>query len=102
MAAARLGGKPDSLELTVEDNVLTVTVTARVERPSPPKTDGVESVIAERPNGSCSRLVVLGTNLEYRAHQGRRRGRAIPVAEKAKPRRIEVTTRSDQQEITAS
>ena len=25
----------------------------------------------------------------------------IPVAEKAKPRRIEVTTRSDQQQITA-
>ena len=39
------GVKPESVELTVEDNVLTI----RAERPAPPQAEGIESVIAERP-----------------------------------------------------
>ncbi len=97
------GMKPDSVELTVEDNVLTI----KAERPSPPRTEGVESVIAERPFGSFSRQVVLGTNLDTEHIKADYEAGVltvvIPVAEKAKPRRIEVSTRSDsdQQEITA-
>jgi HSP20 family protein len=96
------GVKPDSVELTVEDSVLTI----KAERPAPPQAEGIESVIAERPYGSFSRQVVLGSNLDtenIRAdYEAGVLTVVIPVAEKAKPRRIEVTTRSDQQQITAT
>ena len=95
------GVKPDSVELTVEEDVLTI----KAERPAPPQTEDIESVIAERPYGSFSRQVVLGSNLDTEhIHADYEAGVltvVIPVAEKAKPRRIEVTTRSDQQQITA-
>ena len=95
------GVQPASVELTVEDSVLTI----RAERPEPPQAQDVESVIAERPYG-FSRQVVLGSNLDIEnVHADYEAGVltiVIPVAEKAKPRRIEVTTRSDQQQITTS
>ncbi len=95
------GVAPDSVELTVEDDVLTI----RAERPAPPKSDAIESVIAERPHGSFSRQVVLGTNLDSEHIKADYEAGVltvvIPVAEKAKPRRIEVTTGAgaDRQEI---
>lgn len=93
--------KPDSVELTVEDNVSTI----RAERPAPPQSQGIESVISERPYGSFSRQVVLGTNLDTEHIKADYEAGVltvmIPVAEKAKPRRIDVTTSSDQQEIRA-
>ena len=96
------GVKPESVELTVEDNVLTI----KAERPAPPQAEGIESVIAERPYGSFSRQVVLGSNLDTEHIQADYEAGVltvvIPVAEKAKPRRIEVSTRSDQQQITAA
>ena len=85
----------------MEEDVLTI----KAERPAPPEAEGIESVIAERPHGSFSRQVVLGSNLDTEhIHADYEAGVltvVIPVAEKAKPRRIEVTTRSDQQQITA-
>jgi HSP20 family protein len=96
------GVKPNSIDLTVEDNVLTV----KAERPAAPPAEGIESVIAERPFGSFSRQVVLGTNLDLERIEADYEAGVltvvIPVAEKAKPRRIEVTRRSDQQQITAT
>jgi HSP20 family protein len=96
------GVNPESVELTVEDSVLTI----RAERPAPPETEGIESVIAERPHGSFSRQVVLGSNLD--TNQIRADYEAgvltviIPVAERAKPRRIAVTNKSDAQQINAA
>jgi len=96
------GVDPDSVELTVEDNVLTITA----QRPAPPKAEGVEAVIAERPYGTFSRQVVLGKTLDTEHIQASYEGGvltvAIPVAEKAKPRRIEVTRGSGRQEIHAA
>lgn len=96
------GVKSDSVELTVEDNVLTISA----ERPSPPQSEGVESVITERPYGTFSRQVVLAKTLDTEHIQASYEAGvltvAIPVAEKAKPRRIEVTTKSDQQQISAA
>ncbi len=95
------GVEPESVDLTVQDDMLTI----KAERPAPPQNEGVESVIAERPHGVFSRQVMLGANLDtehIRAdYEAGVLTVVIPVAERAKPRRIEVATRSDQQEISA-
>ncbi len=95
------GMKADSLELTVEDNVLTI----KAERPRPPASEGIESVMSERPYGTFTRQVLLGNNLDTENIRAEYEAGvltvAIPVAEQAKPRRIEVTARPDQQELSA-
>jgi HSP20 family protein len=95
------GVHADSIDLTVEEHVLTI----KAERPVPPRSDGIESVIAERPYGTFTRQVFLGTNLDtenIRAdYEAGVLTLAIPVAEQAKPRRIEVSTESDREELSA-
>ncbi|HEX3460043.1 MAG TPA: Hsp20/alpha crystallin family protein [Acidimicrobiales bacterium] len=95
------GVTADSVDLTVEENVLTI----KAERPAPPDSQGVESVIAERPHGTFTRQVFLGTNLDTEKIQADYEAGvltlAIPVAEKAKPRRIEVSERSDHHQLSA-
>ena len=54
------GVSAESVDLTVEDNVLTI----KAERPAPPKSEDVETLIAERPYGTYTRQVFLGTNLD--------------------------------------
>jgi len=96
------GVAPDSIELTVEDNVLTISA----ERPAPPKSDGIESVIAERTFGTFTRQVVLGKTLDSERIEANYEGGiltvAIPVAEQAKPRRIEVSVGTDHRELATS
>ncbi len=62
-------------------------------------------MITERPFGTFIRQVFLGTNLDTgNIHADYEAGvltLAIPVAEQAKPRRIEVTTRSERQELNS-
>lgn len=95
------GVAADAVELTVEDSVLTI----KAERSAPPASDGVESVIAERPHGAFVRQVFLGTNLDTEhiraAYEAGVLTLAIPVAEHAKPRRIEVTEKGDRQQLSA-
>ncbi len=86
------GVNPDSLDLDIENNVVTV----RAERA--PVDPTREMLAAERPRGLFSRQLVLGTNLDTGRinadyHDGVLR-LVIPVAEKAKPRKITVN-RSD-------
>ncbi len=95
------GVDPGSIDLDVERNVLTV----RAERPEP--SSGEELIAAERPRGVFSRQLFLGDTLDtehIRADydHGVLRLR-IPVAEKAKPRKIEVTSsdNSGRQAISA-
>jgi HSP20 family protein len=83
------GVNPDSLDLDVENNVVTV----RAERA--PVNPSREMLAAERPRGLFSRQLVLGTNLDTGRivadyHDGVLR-LVIPVAEKAKPRKITVS-----------
>jgi HSP20 family protein len=85
------GVDPDSIECTVERNVLTVRASRRR-----PTGDNVELVAAERPMGTFSRQLFLGDtldtdNLEAGYDNGVLTLR-IPVAERAKPRRVAVTT----------
>jgi len=95
------GIEPDSIELMVEGNVLTI----KADRPAPPTSEDVEAVIAERPYGRFSRQVFLGENLDSSgiraAYDAGVLTVAIPVAEHAKARRIEVMTGSRQHQLSA-
>ncbi|NMN95845.1 Hsp20/alpha crystallin family protein [Antrihabitans stalactiti] len=82
------GMKPDSLDLDIERNVITV----RAERPD--VDTGRDMIAAERPRGVFSRQLFLGEQLDTDRIQadytdGVLRLR-IPVAEQAKPRKIEI------------
>jgi HSP20 family protein len=84
------GIDPASIDLGLERNALTV----RAERPMT-EVQG-QYLVSERPRGVFSRQVILGDNLDtdrmtahYEAGVLRL---TVPVAEKAKPRKIEVTT----------
>jgi HSP20 family protein len=87
------GVAPESLDIDVERNVLTV----RAERPA--RNSDWEPLASERPKGLFSRQLVLGDNLDLdnlEAHYDAGVLRlSIPVAEKAKPRKIEVQTGRD-------
>ncbi|MET0693570.1 MAG: Hsp20 family protein [Propionibacteriaceae bacterium] len=89
----------DSIDLDVERNVLTV----RADRPA---REGIEELVAaERPRGVFSRQLMLGDNLDTeRISASYEHGvlrLQIPVAEKAKPRKITVNAPSDQRVINA-
>src|SRR6478672_8713009 len=82
------GVSPESIDLDVERNVLTV----RAERVG--RNGDWEMLASERPRGVFSRQLVLGDNLDLdkiEAHYDAGVLRlTIPVAERAKPRKIEV------------
>jgi HSP20 family protein len=91
------GVDPDSIDLDVERNVITV----KAERP--PRDGDTEMFAAERPRGVFTRQLVLGDNLdtdkiEASCNAGVLTLR-IPVAEQAKPRKIEISSKD--QERTA-
>lgn len=94
------GVSPDSVELDVERNVLTV----KAERKSP-VGENTEMIAAERPQGVFSRQLILGDTLDTDGVQASYDAGVltlrIPVAEKAKPRRIEITSNGQRQEINA-
>ncbi len=83
------GVDPGSVELTVEKNVLTVSA----ER-SRPWGDDVELVVNERPAGGFTRQLFLGETLDADRIQASCDNGVltitIPVAEKAKPRKVEI------------
>lgn len=94
------GVTPDSVELDVESNVLTV----KAERKSP-AGENTEMLAAERPQGVFSRQLILGDTLDTDGIQASYDAGVltlrIPVAEKAKPRRIEISSDGQRQEINA-
>jgi HSP20 family protein len=93
------GVQADSLDLDVERNVLTV----RAQRPG--LDVDREMVSAERPRGVFSRQVFLGDTLDTdqikASYQDGVLRLAIPVAEKAKPRRIEISRDHERRVINA-
>jgi len=84
------GMDPSSIELTVEKNVLTVSAERRWD------AQDQEFIANERPQGTFSRQLFLGDTLDAdHVKAGYDRGVltvTIPVAEQAKPRKIEITT----------
>jgi HSP20 family protein len=94
------GVAPDSIDLDVERNVLTV----RAER-NPDYGDNAEIQVAERPRGVFSRQLFLGDTLEadnvdahYDAGVLTLR---IPLAERAKPRKIAVNAGGAAKQLNA-
>ena len=93
------GIDPSTIDLDVESNVLTV----RVERPLL-KNEEREVLAAERPRGVFSRQVILGENLDTAkieaGYSGGVLSLRIPVAERAKPRKIQISTSDDHKVIS--
>jgi HSP20 family protein len=89
------GVDPDSIDLTVEKNVLTVSAERRWQ-----PGDGVEVVATERLQGSFSRQLFLGESLDSDRIDAQYTNGVltvtIPVAEQAKPRKIEIGSGNDQ------
>lgn len=95
------GIDPGSVELTVEKNVLTV----RAER-SWPQRKGQELLVSERPQGRFSRQLFLGEaldadHIEASYDQGVLTV-TIPVAETAKPRKVEIAAGNGPKAIDAT
>ena len=87
------GVDPDSIDLDVERNVVTI----KAERPM--RASDADMLAAERPRGVFSRQLVLGDNLDTeQISAGYDTGvlrLQIPVAEKAKPRKISITNNTE-------
>jgi len=94
------GVKPESIEVTVEKNVLTL----KAERHW--RTEGVQTVVCERPTGTFSRELFLGESLDTdkisASYENGVLRLSIPVAETAKARHIEVTSSEKREAIAAS
>ena len=94
------GVDPGSIDLTVEQNVLTI----RAERPSAVNGD-VELVVAERPTGTFTRQLFLGETLDAeRIGADYTAGvltLTIPVREAAKPRKLSITSNDSPKQISA-
>lgn len=93
------GVAPESIDLDIERNVLTVKAERR-----PSVGQDSEVVITERPTGSFSRQLFLGETLDtehidasYEAGVLRLR---IPVAEQAKPRKIAISGGDSRKQIS--
>lgn len=90
-----------SIDLTVEKNVLAVTAERRWEA-----GDDVEIVASERPQGTFNRQLFLGEGLDAeRVDASYENGVltvTIPVAEQAKPRKVEVTAGAGARAIETS
>jgi HSP20 family protein len=96
------GVTPDAIDLDIEHNVLTV----KAERRPLPAGDDVQMQVSERPLGVFSRQLFLGDSLDTdRIAASYETGvltLRIPIAEKAKPRRIDIAgATTDRKEIQA-
>jgi HSP20 family protein len=84
------GVDPASIDLTVEKNVLTVTAERHF-----PRQEGDEITVSERPQGRFNRQLFLGESLDPdRISANYDQGVLtlhIPVAERAKPRKVEIS-----------
>ncbi|WP_345624158.1 Hsp20/alpha crystallin family protein [Streptomyces ziwulingensis] len=93
------GIDPESIDLDVERNVLSV----RAERRSP-APEGAEPVVAERPTGTFTRQLFLGDTLDTdridASYDAGVLTLRIPVAEQAKPRRIQIAGGADRRQLT--
>jgi HSP20 family protein len=85
------GVDPDSIELTCDQNVLTVQAERRFET-----SEEDQVVVNERPQGTFSRQLFLSEGLDAdRIEANYENGvltLQLPLAEQAKPRRIQVST----------
>jgi HSP20 family protein len=92
------GVDPDSIDLTAEQNVLTISA----EREFDIRADD-QLIVSERPQGRFTRQLLLGESLDSERIEANYENGVltlvIPVAEQAKPRRIEVMSSGGQRTI---
>ena len=95
------GVSSEDLDITVEDQVLTVKARREFE-----DNVGVNWMLRERPTGIHSRTVRLGDRLDgsevTASYDNGGLTITIPVKEEAKPKKIDVTVTSGQEAIEAS
>ena len=93
------GVDPETIDLDVERNVLNV----RAERRSP-APEGAELIVAERPTGAFTRQLFLGETLDTdridASYEAGVLTLRIPVAEQAKPRKIQITGGSERRQLS--
>jgi HSP20 family protein len=93
------GVDPRAVELDVERNVLTIKVERR-----PLQGADVQMQVSERPLGVFSRQLFLGDSLDTEnidaSYANGVLTLRIPVAERAKPRKIEIAADTEQKRIT--
>ncbi|GAA2755097.1 Hsp20/alpha crystallin family protein [Actinopolymorpha rutila] len=94
------GVRVEDIDLTVERNILTV----RAERHGP-RDDEVETLVAERPQGTFTRQLFLGDTLDTDRMEADYEAGVLtvklPVAEQAKPRKVQITGATERQKIGA-
>jgi len=92
------GVDASSIDLTVEKDVLTVHAERRRS-----ETEGVELLVGERPHGTFSRQLFLGEALDSdriaATYADGVLTLRLPVAEKAKPRRVPINVEKTQTAI---
>ena len=95
------GASAESIDLTVEQNVLTV----HAERKAP-VGDSAERVVDERSYGVFSRQLFLGETLDSdrltASYDAGVLTLRIPIAERAKPRKVEISSGDGAKEINAA
>ncbi|MHB9861434.1 Hsp20/alpha crystallin family protein [Streptomyces sp. YIM S03343] len=93
------GIDPESIDIDVERNVLNV----RAERRNPAPKDA-EMIVAERPAGIFTRQLFLGDTLDTEridaSYEAGVLTLRIPVAEQAKPRKIQITGGDTKKQLT--
>jgi HSP20 family protein len=94
------GVRPETLDIDVERNVLTI----KAERPA--GNGDWEMLASERPRGLFSRQLVLGDNLDLQQIEANYDAGVlslrVPVAEKAKPRKVEIKSGSSDKAAISS
>lgn len=94
------GIDPDSIDLDVERNVVTI----KAERPA--RASDAQALVAERARGLFSRQLVLGDNLDVEGIEASYEmgvlALRIPVAEKAKVRKIPVASHAQHQQALSA
>jgi HSP20 family protein len=95
------GVDADSIDLTVEQNVLTVK--AERARTGP---EGADMVISERPAGTFTRQLFLGETLDTDKIEANYEAGVltltIPAHEAAQPRRLSITSRDGDRQLTTA
>src|SRR4051812_17780424 len=94
------GVSKDAIDIDVERNMLTV----KAERRPVPRADDVQMELSERPLGVFSRQLVLADTLDTEHIQADYDAGVltlrIPIAERAKPRKIAIGVGSGRKEIS--
>ncbi|MFF2404407.1 Hsp20/alpha crystallin family protein [Streptomyces goshikiensis] len=94
------GVTADAIDIDVERNMLTV----KAERRPTAKVDNVKMELAERPLGVFSRQIMLADTLDTERIQADYEAGVltlrIPIAERAKPRKVSIGAGSGRKEIS--